>query len=78
MGVESRVMKDLYVGSRALVMWTTDTPSPSSKRARPSRPTGGRISAPPASHYSQGGFPNTSILQKGRDMLPIEYTHMLP
>ena len=71
-------MKDLYVWSRTLVVWTTDTPSPFSKRARPSQPFGGRISAPPASHNSLGGFPNTSILQKKRDMLPIEYTHILP
>ena len=45
-------------------MWTTDTPSSSSKRARLSRLFGGRISAPPASHYSQGGFPRRASYKK--------------
>ena len=57
-------MKDLYVWEPYTRGADGRHSISSSKRARSSRLFGRLISAPPASHYSQGGFLMASILQK--------------
>ena len=68
--LRTKVMKDLYVWGPYIRGADVRHPISPSKRARSSRLFGGLISAPPTSHYSQGGFLMVSILQKGRTCYP--------
>ena len=68
-------MKDLYVWEPYTRGADVRHPISSSKRARSSRLFGGLISAPLASHYSQGGFLMASILQKEGHASPRIHSH---